>query len=475
MDSLADRRTGEGRLSDVLEAVGQVDGCVGAGCNRALIDALQGARQVDGRGSLTEEGVVAQLRDALADVDRLVTVARKGTLIHELDRAGDVELLCLPGGNETLVLQLTLPAEVAEGLIADVLQVGRQLAEGTDVEHLVEGAVTGLFDRVRQVLHSQDGLILEQELICQLGDGVGAAVALVRDGSGDGERLRLCIIANGGDGNGRVGRRHVADAVHGELAAEVGGVGGAIDEDLMAVAGVAQELGRLGRCGMHNAGLILILVVPEIEGILADGLYAGADIAILNALAVDKGVEADGLDGVRNDDLLEFRGAEGPLVDLLQAVRQVQLLEAGAIEGRIADGLDRGRNVDAFQTGAVPQQAARDLLHVLRQLNIGDVRAAVENIRAVSLDRGGKADGRQALAAHEGLFTDIGDRVGDIAVDHTGHVEGRVSDEFQRGRKRQRSAGHAVEGHAADGLDAVGNVQGLDAAGKEEGRTADGL
>ena len=250
---------------------------------------------------------------------------------------------------------------------------------------------------------------------------------------------------------------------------------GDIHHPVHVVAGVAQELGRLGRCGMHNAGLILILVVPEIEGILADGLYAGADIAILNALAVDKGVEADGLDGVRNDDLLEFRGAEGPLVDLLQAVRQVQLLEAGAIEGRVADGLDRGRNVDALQAGAVPQQAARDLLHVLRQLNIGDVRAVVENIRAVSLDRGGKADGRQALAAQEGLFTDIGDRVGDIAVDHTGHVEGRVSDEFQRGRKRQRSAGHAVEGHAADGLDAVGNVQGLDAAGKEEGRTADGL
>ena len=475
MDSLADRRTGEGRLSDVLEAVGQVDGCVGAGCNRALIDALQGARQVDGRGSLTEEGVVAQLRDALADVDRLVTVARKGTLIHELDRAGDVELLCLPGGDEAFDLQLTLPAKVAEGLIADVLQVGRQLAEGTDVEHLVEGAVTGLFDRVRQVQHGQNRLVLEQEAVRQLGDGIGAAVALVGNGGRDGEGLGLGVVADGGDGDGGIRGGHIADAVHGELAAEVGGVGSAVDQDLVAIAGVAQQLGLLGRRGMHDAGLVLILVVPEVEGILTDGLHTGANIAVLHAVAVDKGTEFNGLNGIGDDDLLELRGAEGPLVDLLQAVRQIQLLKAGAVEGSVSDFLDRGRDVDALQAGAVPQKAVRDLLHVLRQLDIGDILAAVEDIRAIGLDGGGQADGRQTSAIEEGLFAEVGQALGEVAVDHTGHVEGRVTDELDGGRDIQRRIGHAAEGHAADGLDAVGNVQGLDAAGKEEGRTADGL
>ena len=180
--------------------------------------------------------------------------------------------------------------------------------------------------------------------------------------------------------------------------AKVGGVGRAVDQDLVTIAGVAQELGLLGGLSVHDTGLILKLVVPEVEGVLTDLLHARADHAVLHAVAVDKGTESNGPDGIRNDDFLELRGAEGPRLDLLQAVRQVQLLDAGAVEGSVSDFPDRGRDVDTLQAGAAPEQAVRDLFHVLRQLDIGDIGAAIEDVGAVGLHRGGQGDARQARA-----------------------------------------------------------------------------
>ena len=243
----------------------------------------------------------------------------------------------------------------------------------------------------------------------------------------------------------------------------------------MAVAGVAQELGLLGGLSVHDAGLILVLVVPEVEGVLTDLLYAGADHTVLHAFAVDESAVLNRLHGVGDDDLLELRGAEGPLVDLLQAVRQIQLLQPGAIEGSVSDFPDRGRDVDTLEAGAAPQQAVRDLLHVLRQLDIGDIGAAIEDIRAIGLHGGGQGDGGQALAVQKCLLADIGQALREITAHHAGAAEGGVADEFDGGGNIQRSIGDVVKRHGADGLDAVGNVQGLDAAGKEEGRTADGL
>ena len=300
-DGLAHRGAVEGLLADVLQVLGQVDSGVVAEGHGALLQTGQSAGEVDPGGFLVAgQGIVAQIGDALADVDGLITVACKGTLVHEFDAARDVQHVGLPSRDLTIQLQLALPAKVAEGLIADGLQVGRQRTEGTDVEHLVKGAVAGLLDGIGQIQHGQNRLVLEQEAVRQLGDGIGAAVALVGNGGRDGEGLGLGVVADGSDTDGGVGGGHIADAVHGELTAKVGGVGRAVDQDLVTIAGVAQELGLLGGLSVHDTGLILKLVVPEVEGVLTDLLHAGADHAVLHAVAVDKGTESNGPDGIRN-------------------------------------------------------------------------------------------------------------------------------------------------------------------------------
>ena len=463
------RRIIEGTLSNVGHAVRQVNGGQGLALHKGkAFNPLQGGGQRHGGGvDLIAQAIPADGGDPFSYHNLGIAVAGKGAFTPVFHGSRNLQGIHIPAEASG-----SIPTQVGKAVGLHGFQTLGDV-DGADIEHLVKGPLADVGDRVREG-QLPEAQILEEHPGFNAGDGVGLVIALAVGGFRHDDLLVAGLVVEGDDLDRIVRDGHIGEDAVVELNAGITGKGYAVEQNLMAEAATAQGDG--GVLGFYvDRGMDAMVISPQIESVLANGLHAAADVHGVHALGVNERIHADGLHAVGNGDLPGVgEPGERPIIDFLELLRQNHLFQAGAIESRITDFGDGLGNLNPGEVGAVPEHTLGNFFQVVRQRRIAKASTAIEDVLAKGRNTAGNGHLCQFRTGKEGAVPNGLQTLGQIGHCHATEVESLFSDGLQIFRNGNLCR-DGIERPAVNLLHAVRHGDALQASAGGKGALADDL